>query len=394
MLDDIDEYEYVSPARELRKRSAVAPLAARVYSQSDLHHGDEQTILVTAPECGDRICLSVDALRTAAAIRCPTCGVACSSRSLIDAAKNELLWEIGNDGSGCTGLDMLCEDQRSLMVVRSSSPHSRELPPPALAALREQGLVVCRGSVHSELARECRLEAASALEAAMALPPDESSELLGLVRAPTHRHDVRLSLTPCLRRVLAELLQPGSTIGGLVEQSFGDNALLCELSCIVSSHGAPAQPAHSDTRADDDEVEVTVEGGQGSRGGGRHLLTAFTALQDIDGPMGPTRMWPRSHTAAFHESLSLAGPNLLRAMDSVAMTLRSGDTALMDSRLWHCGGAHRCSTRRRFLLVVTFAAPLALPEGSTYSMLPSLVGKHTLRSLRDVPRDCGRDARS
>lgn len=94
-------------------------------------------------------------------------------------------------------------------------------------------------------------------------------------------------------------------------------------------------------------------------------------------------MWPGSHRAAFHDELGERGPSVLRERPSVRMTLGAGDAALMDSRLWHCGGANDDDAgRSRCLLVLTFAAPGAEPEGSTYSMLPAAVGKHTLRSIR------------
>jgi len=53
----------------------------------------------------------------------------------------------------------------------------------------------------------------------------------------------------------------------------------------------------------------------------------------------------------------------------------------MDSRCWHCGLANS-SEQRRALLVLSFAAPGEYPEGSTYSMLPHLEGRHTLSTLR------------
>jgi ectoine hydroxylase-related dioxygenase (phytanoyl-CoA dioxygenase family) len=109
-------------------------------------------------------------------------------------------------------------------------------------------------------------------------------------------------------------------------------------------------------------------------------------LHDIDDAMGPTRVWPETHRPDFHQRVSEDGPPLFQQRSSVALTLRRGDGALMDSRLWHCGGAN-LSKERRYLLVLTFAAPGALPDGSTHSILRSLQGKHTLRSLRERALD-------
>jgi hypothetical protein len=43
---------------------------------------------------------------------------------------------------------------------------------------------------------------------------------------------------------------------------------------------------------------------------------------------------------------------------------------------------------QRFLLVATFAAPTSFPDGSTYSLLPELEGRFTLRSLREGSASC------
>lgn len=141
-----------------------------------------------------------------------------------------------------------------------------------------------------------------------------------------------------------------------------------ELSSIVSETGARSQPAHCDTEAE--------------QGDGR-LLTAFVALDDVVASMGPTLVWPGTHLTSFHQELAARGPAALHARCGYRLDLRKGDVALLDSRLWHCGGPNT-SGRQRCLLVASFGPPAGspLPSGSTYSLLPHLVGKHTLRTLR------------
>ena len=68
---------------------------------------------------------------------------------------------------------------------------------------------------------------------------------------------------------------------------------LVELGAIVSLPGAACQQPHSDIAAEADCL----------------LLTCFVALQDVDEAMGPTRIWPGTHTQAFCEGAGV--PELL-----------------------------------------------------------------------------------
>lgn len=164
--------------------------------------------------------------------------------------------------------------------------------------------------------------------------------------------------------------------------AFGERARLCECSCIIADPGAASQAVHCDTAADA-EVSADFEAPpEAAASASSKLLTAFVALQDIDASMGPTCVWPGTHLPAFHDAVCESGPRVIAARPSVAMTLRAGECALMDSRLWHCGTANT-SAVRRCLLVITFGLAGALPEGSTYSLLPKLEGRCTLKSLRD-----------
>ena len=55
---------------------------------------------------------------------------------------------------------------------------------------------------------------------------------------------------------------------------------------------------------------------------------------------GPTLMHPGTHTDRFHDAIHHHGPLVLRDARGVRMDLRTGDAVLMDSRLYHCGGAN------------------------------------------------------
>ena len=101
-------------------------------------------------------------------------------------------------------------------------------------------------------------------------------------------------------------------------------------------------------------------------------------------------MWPQTHLSEAHATIQ-ASPSTLRTWPSVQMDLSSGSCVVMDSRLYHCGGGNVADTPR-CLLVVSFArAADALPRGSTYSLLPELAGRHTLRSLRSMNGTAGRE---
>ena len=320
---------------------------------------DAVHVHVTAP-CGDRLLVD-DALleeaQTSVALRCPACGEACSTRALIEAARLEILQQLSEPDGLVTLAEVDGREQPWLGGERG--------------ALETCGLLLSRQHDTTRLLTdECRAEVEALLDVALGLPPDRALDVLRSgIREPTHRHDLRLDMTPPVRRLLAAVLAP-EAISSAIEAVLGPRAECCECSCIVSEGGARAQAAHCDT--------LPVEGREDSA----RLITLFVALQDIEASMGPTLVWPRTHTPSFHEALGEEGPLLLRSMPAFGLTLDAGDAVLMDSRVWHSGGANT-SGRRRCVLVCSFAAPGAFPEGSTYSMLPQLIGKHTLRSLRD-----------
>eukprot|EP00966_Prymnesium_polylepis_P006860 158127-Prymnesium_polylepis.1 len=117
------------------------------------------------------------------------------------------------------------------------------------------------------------------------------------------------------------------------------------------------------------------------------MLTAFLALTDVTLAMGPTRVWPGTHAAAWHCRLlnldAAATAAALRERPAFDCDVRRGDCVLMDSRLWHCGGAN-VSEERRTLLVATFLGSCGQPPyGSTWSLLEHLAGQISLRALVD-----------
>jgi Phytanoyl-CoA dioxygenase (PhyH) len=70
-----------------------------------------------------------------------------------------------------------------------------------------------------------------------------------------------------------------------------DQAVLYELSCLISDPGSQRQVMHPDNPFLQDRTDPT-------------LLTCFIALQDIDVSMGPTVYLPRTHTAVAHAAFA------------------------------------------------------------------------------------------
>ena len=197
------------------------------------------------------------------------------------------------------------------------------------------------------------------------------------VRAALYRCDLKLDLSPAVGTVLAALATSCASDVSIALDCIDPG--MCELSAISSDPGARAQPLHCDTSA-----APTSEGEQ--HGGERaQLITAFVPLSDIAVEMGPTRMLPGTHTPAAHELARTEGARgLAREHPPVVMNASAGDVILMDSRLWHCGGANR-ATRRRTLLVASFTkregGRCCPPGGSTLSLLPHLRDTLSLTGL-------------
>ena len=144
----------------------------------------------------------------------------------------------------------------------------------------------------------------------------------------------------------------------------GSDAALCEFSCIISEQGAQPQAAHADTPVLEGEAK-TEHHRMLARNGAR-LLSLFVALGTVSPSMGPTIMWPASHTTDVHTELYENGKETLRAATGVHMDLDSGDAVLMDSRLWHCGGGNSVAGTLRCILVATFTPTRYFPVGQVY----------------------------
>ena len=239
-------------------------------------------------------------------------------------------------------------------------------------ALEKDGVVRINGALSPRTANSLLTHVNGALEKALLSAQetlvldsgDVYAQYFGKVLARTHRHDLKLSLTPQVSAAVEELL---GNVGPMLSECLGDDAVLYECAALIADPGAPQQPFHPDTRFREDQ--------------GIAVLTSFIALQPIAQDMGPTRFLPRSHNAddhaAFntHDDESRAFFALLRSRPCFSGILGTGDATVFDSRLLHCGTAND-SPRRRVLFYVSFRARDAQAPPGT--LLYDMRDKHAL----------------
>ena len=201
-----------------------------------------------------------------------------------------------------------------------------------------------------------------------------SAELLsceaffGRIASPLDRRlDMRLSLASdavrsALRWAVAAVAPQVDAFLAATDGDGRSDGVLCELSSLIALPAAARQPVHSDTTGD-----------------AAAIVTVFIALQDVTEEMGPTLVWPRTHSRAslglradVEWSGAAARVRARAALDGsdapFAATLPAGAALIMDSRLAHCGGENRSNTER-ILLYFSVRAASRPGAGSTLSLL-------------------------
>lgn len=241
------------------------------------------------------------------------------------------------------------------------------------------------------------------------------SDLFGNIQESELRHDLKLDL--CVPVVKA-LNQVAARAGPIWVSAMGGRVRVVELAAITSDPGAVAQPVHADTMhgvtrflqsdmqlpAADDCAEQDDDAGEDLTSVVRAIATdtaliytCLVALQDVDADMGPTHVWPATNTVEHHATLwaTNSGDKLHVADADKAfgvarrdMTLQKGDLVIYDSRTMHCGGANS-SQKRRSVFVVSTMGPGIRPDGTTWTMLPSLRNRLMLGDL-PLPLDWAR----
>lgn len=227
------------------------------------------------------------------------------------------------------------------------------------------------------------------------------NDLFGNIQEADRRYDLKLDLCP---PVVEALNSFASHCGPVLRKVMGGTARVVELAAITSDGGAVAQPVHADTmhgvtrflQSDLQLPEAEPRGADDSEDEGADedvgalvravatdtalIFTSLLALQDITPEMGPTHVWPGTNTVQHHATLwgtNVAGKLHVAEADKAfgvehrKMTLSKGDLVLYDSRTMHCGGANT-SDGRRSVFCVSCMGPGIRPDGTTWTMLPSL----------------------
>jgi ectoine hydroxylase-related dioxygenase (phytanoyl-CoA dioxygenase family) len=189
-----------------------------------------------------------------------------------------------------------------------------------------------------------------------------------------NRRDMTIPLGPRWVTEALHSLLVASPVGRIFQDLLGPDAILYELSCMMSDPNSQRQVVHPDTP----HKETAV------------LYTCFVALQDISIDMGPTTWLPRTHTQEMHErfqdessSSSLTTPKdqLLSSQPSVLGIFPKGSCAIFDSRLLHCGGANTSETSRA-IFYCTFQNPNVVNVGNPGSIRKDLIGQWRLQELQ------------
>ncbi|CAJ1384476.1 unnamed protein product, partial [Effrenium voratum] len=273
-------------------------------------------------------------------------------------------------------------------LCRSMAPSEAECE---FQKLQREGYIVIQGVLEPALCE--------ALRQHVLLCTDEAHrqnrlDLFGNIQEAEHRSDLKLDLC---EPVVEALNCFSARCRDLLTRTMGGDARIVELAAISSSKGAVAQPVHADTMhgvtrflqsdialhdakgpsddasEDEDEADDLGHIVQAVATETALIFTSLLALQDVTPDMGPTHVWPGTHTVEHHATLwssHISGKLSVNQADEAfgvphrKMTLRQGDLVLYDSRTMHCGGANN-SDQRRSVFCVSTMGPGIRPDGTT-----------------------------
>mmetsp|Transcript_19652 Transcript_19652/g.28807 ORF Transcript_19652/g.28807 Transcript_19652/m.28807 type:complete len:433 (+) Transcript_19652:215-1513(+) len=196
----------------------------------------------------------------------------------------------------------------------------------------------------------------------MLLPLEESSEVMQALYEIFHAEE-------------------GNDLAGAIEAVLGKDAILYELSALISDPGSERQVLHPDFPFQDTLPPA---------------LTTFVALQDIHPNMGPTTFLPKSSTAEHHQELkdrlwdSHSRQGLFATAPNKLSTLNITDCSLYNPMTLHCGGTNRSKNKRRVLFYFSFMNPAIGAETMTdgASLRPELKERSlTLQNIKKILKD-------
>jgi hypothetical protein len=187
------------------------------------------------------------------------------------------------------------------------------------AAFAKQGHALCRGAVPAETCQQLRTQSLQLLDDASTLTYHYTrfglpfASLLGgstltRIRNPFRRHVVTLPPSQALRTANAQLAVVARAAG------LPWSAQLVEQSAMIVLPGARAQDSHTD-------ISPSVACVDGSA----PLITLWLALQDVTCGMGPTTVYPKSHTRYRQRAILQEKRAAARAEDAFLSTTYDAD---------------------------------------------------------------------
>eukprot|EP00931_Biecheleriopsis_adriatica_P079835 TRINITY_DN53182_c0_g1_i1.p1 TRINITY_DN53182_c0_g1~~TRINITY_DN53182_c0_g1_i1.p1 ORF type:complete len:302 (+),score=39.45 TRINITY_DN53182_c0_g1_i1:61-966(+) len=218
---------------------------------------------------------------------------------------------------------------------------------------RKEGFVIIRGALPQTCTRVLRRQFEAKLHTDLTSMRYQLSRVLSTsaIHSPYQRHSIVADLSEDMANALTRILSDHTEFYRHILLSPPDECELVTLGAIVSLPGSESQDVHPDI-------------GQTNCS----LVTSFVALQDIDAAMGPTSVYPGTHSEEFHalvRSMPSGAPAGIpaegfdsysgRSIDELApqgvreVTLREGDMLVMDARIHHFGSANT-SDRPRYLM--------------------------------------------
>lgn len=252
--------------------------------------------------------------------------------------------------------------------------------------LQQEGVLRVDNVLKDEIADELRVfvyQLRSESEELVKSGQVQPLERFANVLLKENRCDLTMPLnSPLVAKALSNILTE-SPIGGLISSLLGQDAVLYELSCLISDPGSHRQVVHPDTPFREESV----------------LYTCFVALQDIQMDMGPTTWLPGTNQKAAHDQFQQDHNDnaeqdspkdaLLKSTPAVLGLLPKGSCGIFDSRTLHCGGANR-SDQGRALFYFSFRSPTVLNVGNPGSIRKDYVGKYSLSRLESELKRFGK----
>jgi ectoine hydroxylase-related dioxygenase (phytanoyl-CoA dioxygenase family) len=248
------------------------------------------------------------------------------------------------------------------------------------AVLKKDGVVRIDNVLPADLAdqvREFAYDLRQVSEEEVARGEVGAKERFANVLLRENRCDLTI---PLGSKVIADALYSlllDSAVGQTMQTLLGPEAILYELSCMMSDPGSQRQVVHPDTPCSSENDDPV-------------LYTCFVALQDVQLDMGPTTWLPGTHTVDNHglfrdESISEEGQEtnkdkLLRTKPSVLGLLPKGSCGIFDSRLLHCGGANTSPTSRA-IFYISFRHHKVSNPGNPGSIRMEYISKFALSEM-------------